>query len=133
MIRIALSLVYCVMFCRTLFSLFFIFAIVLSVLQSMAFHYPFGIFKLFIHIPDIQIIFQIYSSYSRYTDHIPDIQFIFQIYSSYSRYTVHIPDIQFIFQIYSSSSRYTVHISDIQLIFQMVKLKIWKSGKIEYV
>jgi hypothetical protein len=45
-VRVARSLVFCVVFCRSLFVLF-IFAIVLSVLRFTDSDYPFGIFKLF--------------------------------------------------------------------------------------
>jgi hypothetical protein len=47
-IRVARSLAFCVMFCRSLFVLLFLFllAVVLSVtLRIMASDYPFGIFK----------------------------------------------------------------------------------------
>jgi hypothetical protein len=49
-VRVARPLVFCVMFCRSLFVLFFIFlaTTVLSVLRFTASDYPFGIFKLFI-------------------------------------------------------------------------------------
>ena len=48
-VHVAWSLVFCVMFCRSLFVLWFFFflAIVLSVLRFMASDYPFGIFKFF--------------------------------------------------------------------------------------
>ena len=48
-VHVAWSLVFCVMFCRLLFVLWFFFflAIVLSVLRFMASDYPFGIFKFF--------------------------------------------------------------------------------------
>ena len=44
-VRVARSLVFCVMFCWSLF-VFFRLAIVLSVLLFTAFDYPFGVFKL---------------------------------------------------------------------------------------
>ena len=44
-VRVARSLVFCVMFCRSLFVLFHL-AIVLSVFRFMASEYPFGTFKL---------------------------------------------------------------------------------------
>ena len=44
--RVSPSVVFCVVFCRSLFVLF-LFAIVLSVLNITYFDYPFGIFKLF--------------------------------------------------------------------------------------
>ena len=47
-VRVAQSLVFCVVFCRSLFVLLFLFllAVVLSVtLRIMASDYPFGIFK----------------------------------------------------------------------------------------
>jgi hypothetical protein len=50
-IRVARCLVFCVMFCRSLFVLLplYLLAIVLSVLRIMASDYPFGIFTLFLH------------------------------------------------------------------------------------
>jgi len=49
-VRVAGSLVFCVMFCRSVFVLFsfFLLDIVLSVLQFKASDYPPGIFKLFL-------------------------------------------------------------------------------------
>jgi hypothetical protein len=58
-VRVARSLVFCVMFCRLLFYLFvlFRFVIVLSVLPRFtSSDYPFGILKLFLQMPRIIII-----------------------------------------------------------------------------
>jgi hypothetical protein len=46
-VRVTRSLVFCVMFCRSLFVLFLL-AIVLSVLRFTDSDYPFGVFKLFL-------------------------------------------------------------------------------------
>ena len=59
--RVSRSVVFCVVFCRSLFVRFLL-AIVLSVLKFMYFDYPFGIFKLFwllIHVQ--QAVFQLYA------------------------------------------------------------------------
>ena len=56
---VARSLVFCVMICRLLFGLFVLCggAIELSVLLRVKdYHYPFGIFKLFLHIIRIPIV-----------------------------------------------------------------------------
>jgi hypothetical protein len=45
-VRVARSLVFCVVFCRSLFVLFLL-AIVLSIHRCTNYDYPFGIFKLF--------------------------------------------------------------------------------------
>jgi len=55
-VRVARSLVFCAMFCRSLFVLFHL-SIVLSVLRFTASEYPFGTFKLFfIKIPILQTV-----------------------------------------------------------------------------
>ena len=46
-VRATRSLVFCVVFCRSLFALFLL-AIVLSVLKNMVSDYPFDIFKTFL-------------------------------------------------------------------------------------
>ena len=52
---VARSLVFCVVFCRSLFVLFLL-AIVLSVLRFTDFDYPFGIFKLFFHEDNVDLV-----------------------------------------------------------------------------
>ena len=47
-VRVAQSLVFCEVFCRSLF-VFFLFVVVLTVLQLTASDYPYGVFKLFFH------------------------------------------------------------------------------------
>ena len=47
-VRVARSLVFCVMFCRSLFALYYL-AIVLSVLRCTVSCYPFDLFSLFLH------------------------------------------------------------------------------------
>ena len=47
-VRVAQSIVSCIVFCRRLFFVFFLMAIVLSVLRFSASDYPFDIFKFFI-------------------------------------------------------------------------------------